>query len=60
MRVTHEKLGSYYFYYNETKTTLFTNNVTNEEKVFGRTNPSIFVKDAFNDAIIRGENLEAP
>ena len=52
VKAVHEKLGSYYFYYAVTDETLMTENETNTEKVFGYTNESPFVKDAFHDAIV--------
>jgi len=57
VKATHEKLGSYNFYYAATAETLMTENETNTEKVFGVANESPFVKDAFHDAIA-GNNLE--
>ncbi|MFM6924105.1 MAG: MGH1-like glycoside hydrolase domain-containing protein, partial [Ferruginibacter sp.] len=51
VKATHERLGSYYFYYAATAETLMTENETNTEKVFGTPNASVFVKDAFHDAL---------
>ena len=53
-----ERLGNYYFYFQSAREMLFTNNETNTAKVTGLANESIFVKDAFHDAIIKGENRE--
>ena len=55
----HERLGDYYFYYQHANDALFTNNQTNTFKVNGTPNESIFVKDAFHNAIIEGENIAA-
>ncbi len=55
-RATHQRLGNYYYYFYGADEVLFTNNETNNEKVFGEPNESIFVKDAFHDAIIHGTN----
>jgi hypothetical protein len=33
---------------------LFTENETNEQRVFGRPNPQPYVKDAFHEAVVRG------
>jgi hypothetical protein len=52
----HESLGDYYFYFQHPDDALFTNNETNTEKVSGVPNETIFVKDAFHDAVIKGEN----
>jgi hypothetical protein len=59
VKAAHERLGSYYFYFHAAQEALFTNNDTNKQKVTGQPNESIFVKDAFHDAIIKGENREA-
>ena len=39
--------------------TLFTENDTNKERIFKQPNDSIFVKDAFHDAVIDKENIDA-
>jgi len=36
---------------------LFTDNETNVARLFGRANPSPYVKDAFHDYVVRGERL---
>lgn len=59
VRATHERLGSYYLYYQKADDRFFTENETNTEKLFGTPNESIFVKDAFNDAIIVQKNVKA-
>lgn len=59
VKAKHERLGSYYFYYPKSRHAFFTENETNTEKLFGRKNESVFVKDAFHDAIIHNRNLEA-
>lgn len=57
VKAIHEKIGSYYFYFGPAADLLFTKNETNTLKVSGIPNESIFVKDAFHDAIIKKENL---
>ena len=57
VRATHERLGDYYFYFQPADKLLFTENETNTEVVSGEPNESIFVKDAFHDAIIRGKHV---
>lgn len=52
----HHRLGDYYFYFSESDDLLFTENETNKEKLDGTPNDSIFVKDAFHDAIIHNSN----
>ncbi len=54
----HPRLGNYYFYFQDAEDTLYTENETNTQKIEGKPNKSIFVKDAFHDAIIGGENLK--
>jgi len=59
VKAEHERLGDYYFYFQPPpNNTLYTENETNTEIVTGAPNASIFTKDAFNRAIIKGENLE--
>lgn len=59
VKAWHPRLGDYYFYFQPSADMLFTDNVTNTEKVTGVPNQSIFVKDAFHDAIIKQQNREA-
>ncbi len=59
VKTTHEKLGHYYLYFQQPDDLLFTENETNTEKIFGKPNDSIFVKDAFHNAIINKKNREA-
>jgi len=59
VKATHEQLGDYYFYFQETDTVWFTENETNFEKLFNRSNTFPFVKDAFHDALIHQKNIEA-
>ncbi|MFL5811517.1 MAG: MGH1-like glycoside hydrolase domain-containing protein, partial [Flavisolibacter sp.] len=53
---SHELLGDYFLYLHRTDDMLFTDNETNHEKVSGKPNKNIYVKDAFHDAIIKGES----
>jgi hypothetical protein len=57
VKTDHRRLDPYYFYFQPTDKTFFTDNETNKEIVKGVPNDSIFVKDAFHDAIIKGENV---
>lgn len=59
VKAVHSRLGTYYLYFQQPGDLLFTDNVTNNEKILGIPNESPFVKDAFHDAIIKGENQEA-
>jgi hypothetical protein len=56
VKAEHERLGEYYFYYQSADKCFFTENETNTQKITGVPNESIFVKDAFHDAIIAGKN----
>jgi len=55
VRITESKMGDYSFYFQNAKTILFTENETNTERLYGTPNESIFVKDAFHDAIIKND-----
>lgn len=59
VHASHYKLGDYYLYFESADLSLFTENETNTEKVNQTPNTSVFVKDAFHDAIIEGKNLKA-
>lgn len=59
VKASHPQLGNYHFYFQPADEVLFTNNETNTLKVTGAPNKSIFVKDAFHNAIIHNENREA-
>jgi hypothetical protein len=59
VKAEHERLGDYFFYFQSADDCLFTDNKTNQEKLFGKPNEDIFVKDAFHDAIIQGRNKKA-
>ncbi len=57
VKAEHERLGDYFFYFQQADKCLFTDNETNTEKIKGIPNESIFVKDAFHDAVINGKNI---
>ncbi|MGK2861354.1 MAG: MGH1-like glycoside hydrolase domain-containing protein, partial [Chitinophagaceae bacterium] len=57
VKAEHERLGEYYFYFQSADRRLFTENQTNTEKISGIPNESIFIKDAFHDAIVSGKNV---
>lgn len=59
VKVTHEQLGTWYFYFDRSDDILFTDNETNTERISGVPNSSIFVKDAFHDAIIHHKHVHA-
>jgi hypothetical protein len=58
IKATHQRLGTYFLYFQSADDLLFTYNETNTEKILGVPNEYPFVKDAFHDAIIEGKNLE--
>ena len=58
VKANHERMGSYYLYFQKPDDIFFTENETNTEKLFGIKNESIFVKDAFHDAIINNKNTD--
>jgi len=51
----HNRLGEYYLYANAGGTALFTENETNNERLFGTANHTPYVKDAFHRYLIEGE-----
>ncbi|HZI68750.1 MAG TPA: glucosidase, partial [Hanamia sp.] len=57
VRATHQRLGTYFLYFQNPKMSLFTDNETNLKKVNGQANLSPFVKDAFHQAIIQKKNI---
>jgi len=59
VKAEHKRLENYYFYFQHPDDLLFTNNETNTLKVSNIPNTSIFTKDAFNDAVILGNNIPA-
>jgi hypothetical protein len=50
-----ENLEHYYLYCEGTVPLLFTENETNQERLFGKSNPSPFVKDGINQFIVHGQ-----
>ncbi|MCB0631103.1 MAG: glucosidase, partial [Lewinella sp.] len=52
--IRHDRLPTYFLYFQPPERLLFTENETNEERIFNRPNISPFVKDAINDAVVNG------
>src|SRR5688572_29901916 len=50
----HPALGSYRLYFEGAPETLFTDNDTNTERLWGMPNKSPWVKDGINDAVVHG------
>ncbi len=51
----HEQLGRHFFYCDGEPTLLFTENETNNQRVFGVANSATYVKDGINDYIVHGQ-----
>lgn len=56
IEASHHSLGEYRLYFDGVKEVLFTDNETNAQRLWGAPNRSDFVKDAFHDFVVRGEN----
>ncbi len=50
----HRHLGERWWYLDRETTLLFTENDTNNERLFGSPNPTPYVKDGINDAVVYG------
>ncbi|MEP6628552.1 MAG: glucosidase, partial [Ginsengibacter sp.] len=59
VKASHQRLGTYFLYFQPPRISLFTDNVTNTKKVTGKANPTPFVKDAFHNAIINKKDIGA-
>jgi hypothetical protein len=53
---THQYLGQRYFHADGAPLLLFTDNETNDQRVFGQSNPFPFVKDGIHDYIVQGKH----
>jgi hypothetical protein len=56
-KIIHDEIGEFHFYFEKPTRTLFTENETNTERLYGQPNKTPFVKDAFHDAVIQ-QNFE--
>jgi len=54
LKAEHFELGSYWLYCDRPDQILFTDNETNNQKLFQAPNASFFVKDGINDSIVQG------
>jgi hypothetical protein len=54
MEAEHAGLGIRYLYCDGGPALLFTENETNNERIFGSRNPSMYAKDAFHEHIVSG------
>ena len=55
VRAQHDTLGEYWLYGREALEPLFTDNETNNERLWGQPNASPYVKDAFHRRVVQGE-----
>jgi len=54
-KVDHYWVGEYHLYFEKPVRTLFTENESNTERLFGQPNKSPFVKDSFHHAVINND-----
>ena len=50
-----ERLSDYYLYFKEDVPLLFTENETNNDKIFGKPNTSPYVKDGIHNFVVKGD-----
>jgi Mannosylglycerate hydrolase MGH1-like glycoside hydrolase domain len=55
LRARHPAVETVYLYADEAPPLLFTENETNQERLYGRPNPTPYVKDAFHRYLLAGE-----
>lgn len=55
VKALHYQAGEYHFYFEKPGRTLFTENETNTEKLYGQPNKTPFTKDAFHTAVVEGQ-----
>ncbi|MCU0838428.1 MAG: glucosidase [Rhodospirillales bacterium] len=56
VEATHADLGVRFLHCEDAPDLLFTENETNAARIFGKTNPTPYVKDSINDAIVAGHS----
>lgn len=56
IEVEHESLGRRFLYFDGSPELLFTENETNNERLFGSPNRTPYVKDAFNEYVVHGNS----
>ena len=56
VEATHHSLGNYRLFFEDAAELLFTDNESNAQRLWDAPNRSQFVKDAFHDFVVRGEN----
>ena len=60
IHIEHQRFRNYQLYFQGKPETLFCDNETNVERLYGMTNVSGYFKDGINDAIIHGKNTVNP
>jgi len=55
VRAEHPTLGTYHLYGRHAATTLYTENESNAQRLWGVSNPSPYVKDAFHRYVVEGD-----
>ena len=55
VEASHPTLGTMYWHFESDQELLFTDNETNTERIFGRPNASLYLKDAFHRYVIEGK-----
>jgi hypothetical protein len=55
IEATHQELGTYRLFVEDAERLLFTENESNGERLWGVPNPSPFVKDSINDAVVQNK-----
>lgn len=56
LKASHHELGNYWLYCESQASLLFTENNTNEKKLFGTPNKAPYVKDSINDFVVSGHH----
>src|SRR6516162_7704324 len=56
LEASHHELGGYILYCEGAPALLFTENETNNERLFGSPNPTPYVKDGINDCVVSGKS----
>jgi len=55
VKVSHKEMGEWLFHASETKDLLFTNNETNNERIWGTPNQTPYVKDGIQDYLVNNQ-----
>jgi len=55
VEVDHPGAGTYFLYFEGERELLFTENETNQERIFGKRSATAYVKDAFHRHVVHGE-----